>query len=34
MDFFLNLSSMPQNGNADIYWMDAKIIEELRPLKN
>jgi len=33
MDFFLNLSSIPQNGNADIYWIDAKIIEELRPKK-
>ena len=21
----------PQNGNGDIYWVDAKIIEDLRP---
>jgi len=33
MDFFQNLLTMPQNGNADIYWMDAKIIEELKPQK-
>lgn len=33
MDFFLNLSSRSQNGNSDIYWIDAKIIEELRPKK-
>jgi hypothetical protein len=25
------LSTMPQNGNADIYWMDASFIETLRP---
>ena len=24
-------SEMPQNGNSDIYWVDAKIIEDLRP---
>jgi hypothetical protein len=33
MDFFLNFSSIPQNGNADIYWIDAKIIDKLRPKK-
>jgi hypothetical protein len=33
LEFFLNLSSMPQNGNSDIYWIDAKIIEELMPEK-
>jgi len=33
LDFFLNLSTIPQNGNADIYWIDAKIIDELRPKK-
>lgn len=30
-DFFLNLSSVPQNGNPDIYWVDSKIIEEIKP---
>jgi len=24
----------PQNGNYDIYWVDAKIIDELKPTKN
>jgi hypothetical protein len=32
-DFFLNLSSMPENGLPDIYWVDAKLIETLRPKK-
>jgi len=34
LDFFLSLSSIPQNGNSDIYWMESKIIEELRPDKS
>ena len=25
------IHSSPENGNSDIYWMDARIIEELRP---
>jgi len=29
---FLFLSSS-RSGNGDIYWIDAKIIEELRPKK-
>jgi hypothetical protein len=33
MDFFLNLSAMPQNGNSDIYWIDAKWIEDLKKEK-
>lgn len=33
MDFFQSLTSIPQNGNSDIYWIDAKIIEELRSKK-
>ncbi len=28
--FFKNLLTIPQNGNSDIYWMDAKIIYDLR----
>jgi hypothetical protein len=31
VDFFQSLLSIPQNGSADIYWIDAKIIDELRP---
>ena len=27
---FLELHNSPQNGNADIYWVDAKIINELK----
>ncbi len=30
-EFFKNLSSIPENGNSDIYWIDAKIIETLKP---
>jgi hypothetical protein len=33
MEFFQSLTTMPQNGNSDIYWIDAKIIEELKPEK-
>jgi hypothetical protein len=29
----LELLNSPQNGNQDIYWVDAKIIEEMRPKK-
>lgn len=31
--FFRMLYNKPQNGNSDIYWMDASIIENLRPKK-
>ena len=31
VDFLHQFSEMPQNGNSDIYWVDAKIIEDLRP---
>lgn len=31
LDFLHKFSQMPQNGNSDIYWIDAKIIENLRP---
>ncbi|MCZ4694099.1 TolB family protein [Ancylomarina euxinus] len=31
VDFLHRFSEMPQNGNSDIYWVDAKIIENLRP---
>jgi hypothetical protein len=30
-NFFENLLTMPQNGSADIYWIDAKFIEDLKP---
>ncbi len=30
-DFFSNLKDSPLNGNPDIFWVDAKIIEKLRP---
>ena len=30
VDFLHQFSKMPQNGNSDIYWVDAKIIENLR----
>lgn len=30
-DFFQDLQTLPQNGSSDIYWIDAKIIEDLRP---
>jgi len=26
-------SNGPQNGNSDVYWVSAKIIEELRPME-
>lgn len=29
--FFRQLADRPQNGNADIYWIDAAFIERLRP---
>lgn len=29
-DEILNKSNNPQNGKMDIYWVDAKIIEELK----
>lgn len=29
-DFFMNMQISPENGNADIYWVDAKVIENLR----
>jgi len=32
-DFFRMLYNKPQNGNSDIYWMDASIIETLRAKK-
>jgi len=31
LDFLHKFSKMPQNGNSDIYWIDAKILENLRP---
>ena len=27
----MQIHNKPENGNSDIYWMDAKLIEELRP---
>lgn len=30
VDFFNTLLISPQNGNSDIYWIDAKIIDELK----
>ena len=30
-DYLEKLHSKPENGNSDIYWIDAGIIEELRP---
>ena len=30
-EFLWDLRVAPENGNADIYWMDAGFIEELRP---
>jgi len=30
LDFLKNLSTMPENGNADIYWISAKVIEKLK----
>ncbi len=33
LDFLHKFSEMPQNGNSDIYWIDAKILENLRPHK-
>jgi hypothetical protein len=29
IDFFNDLLTMPQNGSPDIYWLDAKFIEDL-----
>ncbi|MBN2572108.1 MAG: PD40 domain-containing protein [Ignavibacteriales bacterium] len=29
----LEILNSPQNGNNDIYWIDAKVIEELKPKK-
>jgi len=29
LDFLHKFSEMPQNGNSDIYWIDAKIIDDL-----
>jgi Tol biopolymer transport system component len=29
--FLKEIYNKPQNGNSDIYWVDAKIIEDLRP---
>ncbi|WP_164977402.1 TolB family protein [Ancylomarina salipaludis] len=31
LDFLHQFSLMPQNGNSDIYWVDAKILEDLKP---
>ncbi len=31
VEFLNKFSEMPQNGNSDIYWVDAKILENLRP---
>ena len=30
-DDILEMFNSPQNGSGDIYWVDAKIIEELKP---
>ena len=30
-DEILEMFNSPQNGSGDIYWVDAKIIEELKP---
>jgi len=32
-NFFSKLKDSPLNGNPDIFWVDAKIIEDLRPKK-
>ncbi len=29
--FLKEIYNKPQNGNSDIYWVDEKIIEDLRP---
>jgi len=33
LDFFLNLAASPENGNPDIYWVDAKVLENYRNFK-
>jgi len=33
IDFFTDLLTIPQNGAPDIYWIDAKFIEDLNPNK-
>lgn len=33
VDFLYKFSQMPQNGNSDIYWVDAKIIQNLKSKK-
>jgi hypothetical protein len=30
-DFLVEVYEGPQNGNANIYWVDASFIEDLRP---
>ena len=30
-DYLAQAHNRPENGNSDIYWMDAAIIDELRP---